>query len=69
MEEIATDWMSVPDAAKLKGVAESSLRYAINKGHVYGQKIGRGYIVSRRSLIDWRPGKQGPKRRRPAEAA
>jgi hypothetical protein len=48
VSEFLRDWISVPEAARLKGVAESSVRLAINAGRLTGGKIGRNYVVSRR---------------------
>src|SRR5438876_1204023 len=55
-------WISVPEAARLKGVAESSVRVAIRTGRLMGEKVGRGYIVRREDVESWRPGPRGPKR-------
>jgi excisionase family DNA binding protein len=63
----ASEWISVPEAARLKGVAESSVRVAIQAGRLTGAKVGRSYIVRRRDVEAWRPGPQGPKRSRSAE--
>jgi excisionase family DNA binding protein len=62
---VASEWMSVPEAALLKGVAESSVRAAIQTGRLMGAKVGRSYIVRRRDVEAWRPGPRGPKRARP----
>jgi excisionase family DNA binding protein len=64
----ASEWVSVPEAARLKGVAESSVRVAIQTGRLMGAKVGRSYIVRRRDVESWRPGPRGPKRARSEEA-
>jgi excisionase family DNA binding protein len=58
----ASEWISVPEAAQLKGVAESSVRVAIQTGRLLGAKVGRSYIVRRRDVEAWKPGPRGPKR-------
>ena len=44
-KETASEWISVPEAAQLKGVAESSVRVAIQTGRLMGAKVGRSYNV------------------------
>ena len=66
-KETASEWISVPEAARLKGVAESSVRVAIQTGRLMGAKVGRSYIVRRRDVETWRPGPRGPKRTRSGE--
>ena len=51
MTEALDEWMTVPDAAKLKDVAESSVRKAIETGRLTGKKIGRNYLVSRKDVM------------------
>ena len=63
----ASEWISVPEAARLKGVAESSVRVAIQTGRLMGGKVGRSYIVRRGDVESWRPGPRGPKRGRLGE--
>ena len=58
----ASEWISVPEAARLKGVTESSVRVAIQTGRLMGGKVGRSYIVRRGDVEAWRP---GPRTRRP----
>lgn len=60
------EWMSVPDAAALKGVAASSVRAAVNRGRLTGAKIGRSYVVLRRDVEAWVIGPRGPKKERTA---
>src|SRR5438445_12828036 len=57
----ASEWISVPEAARLKGVTESSVRVAIQTGRLMGGKVGRSYIVRRGDVEAWRPGPRGPK--------
>ena len=63
----ASEWISVPEAARLKGVTESSVRVAIQTGRLMGGKVGRSYIVRRGDIEAWRPGLRGPKRGRLGE--
>ena len=63
----ASEWVSVPEAARLKGVTESSVRVAIQTGRLMGGKVGRSYIVRRGDVEAWRPGLRGPKRGRLGE--
>src|SRR5207253_10528093 len=60
----ASEWISVPEAARLKGVTESSVRVAIQTGRLIGGKVGRSCIVRRGDVEAWRPGPRGPKRGR-----
>jgi len=64
----ASEWISVPEAARLKGVAEPSVRVAMQAGRLMAAKVGRSYIVRRRDVETRRPGPRGPKRGRPGEA-
>jgi hypothetical protein len=43
------DWISLPAAAALANVTERWMRALVEKGKVVGKKIGRNYIVSRKS--------------------
>lgn len=69
MADALEDWMTVPEAAKSKGVAESSVRLAILTGRLTGQKMGRNYVVRRQEVEQWVPTNRGPRRRQPKEAA
>ncbi len=64
MTESLDQWMTVPEAARLKDVAESSVRTAINTGRLTGKKIGPTYLVLRKDVEAWVVGRQGPKRGR-----
>jgi len=55
MSEELDDWMGVPEAAKLKEVAESSVRLAILTNRLTGKKIGRNYVVRRSEVLKWKP--------------
>ena len=68
MKKLTTsEWISVPEAARLKGVAESSVRVAIQTGRLTGGKVGHSYIVRRGDVEAWRPGSRGPQRARSGE--
>jgi len=43
------DWISLPDAARLADVTERWMRSLVESGKVVGMKVGRNYIVSRKS--------------------
>jgi excisionase family DNA binding protein len=62
MSDGLQEWMSVPDAAKEKGVAESSVRLAILTRRLTGQKIGRNYLVRRAEVQAWEPQRRVRKR-------
>jgi excisionase family DNA binding protein len=64
----ASEWISVPEAARLKGVAESYVRVAIRSGRLNGAKVGRSYIVRRGEVDGWRPGLRGRRRGRLEES-
>jgi len=49
------DLVTAPEAARLKGVAESSVRRAIQEGRLPGLRKGRQYLVRRGDLDVWRP--------------
>jgi excisionase family DNA binding protein len=55
MSDELDDWMGVPDAAKLKQVAESSVRLAILTNRLTGRKVGRNYLVKRSEVQKWKP--------------
>lgn len=43
------DWVPLPEAAALADVSERYMRSLVNAGKVAGMKVGRNYIVSRKS--------------------
>ncbi len=45
------DYVSVPKAAKLAKVSEKWMRQLIIDGKVKGMKVGRNYLVDRKSAI------------------
>jgi excisionase family DNA binding protein len=45
----SADWISLPEAAKLANVTERWMRTLIEQGKVNGAKVGRNWIVSRKS--------------------
>jgi excisionase family DNA binding protein len=49
------EWVTAPEAARAKGVAESSVRRAIQTGRLPGLRKGRVYLVRRGDLDAWRP--------------
>src|SRR6266849_6283540 len=49
------DLVTAPEAARLKGVAESSIRRAIQEGRLPGFRKGRAYLIRRGDLDEWRP--------------
>jgi len=46
---MTTDWIPLPEAARLADVSERYMRSLVNAGRVVGMKVGRNYIVSRKS--------------------
>jgi hypothetical protein len=46
---MTTDWISLPEAARLADVTERWMRQLVQSGRVVGMKVGRNYIVSRAS--------------------
>jgi hypothetical protein len=63
-EDAVGGWISVPEAARLKGVAASAVRAAIRTGRLDGGKVGRSYIVRLGDVEGWQPEPRDPKRRR-----
>jgi excisionase family DNA binding protein len=49
------EWVTAPEAARHKGVAESSVRRAIQEGRLPGLRKGRTYLVRRADLDSWCP--------------
>jgi hypothetical protein len=69
-----SDWVSLPEAARLADVTERWMRALVQGGRVVGIKVGRNYIVSRasaaayvRSESEGRPRANRPKRNRPSK--
>lgn len=52
-DEITRDLISVSEAARLKGVNESSVRKAIRTRRLLGHKVGPVHLVSRRQVEAW----------------
>ena len=46
---MTTDWISLPEAARLADVTERWMRQLVQSGRDVGMKVGRNYIVSRAS--------------------
>jgi excisionase family DNA binding protein len=59
MAEQLQDWMTVSEAARLKGVAEHSVRLAIRSGRLAGEKVGRSYRVRRHDVESWAAARKG----------
>lgn len=41
------------EASELSGVSEQQLRFAIARGELRGRRIGKGYRITRKALLDW----------------
>lgn len=54
--------VTAPEAARLKGVAESSIRRAIQDGRLAGLRRGHVYLVRRADLDAWQPVGHRPRR-------
>lgn len=52
-DEITRDLISVSEAARLKGVNESSVRKAIRTQRLRGHKVGPVHLVSRTQVEAW----------------
>lgn len=50
--------LSTAQAAELAQVDQSSVRRAIREGRLPGRKVVRDYVVKRRDLKQWRPGRR-----------
>lgn len=71
-----TDWISLPEAARLADVTDRWMRTLVQNGRVVGLQVGRNYIVSRSSAASYvrsetegrpraaRPSKKAAKRRK-----
>lgn len=53
--KLIDELVTAPEAARLKGVAESSVRRAIQEGRLPGLRKGRVYLVRRGDLDEWQP--------------
>ena len=49
MNNTPNDWISLPEAAALASVTDRWMRTLVEGGKVIGKKVGRNYIVSRKS--------------------
>lgn len=49
MSSTPDDWISLPEAAALANVTDRWMRTLVEEGKVIGKKVGRNYIVSRKS--------------------
>ena len=49
MSNTPDDWISLPEAAALANVTDRWMRTLVEGGKVIGKKVGRNYIVSRKS--------------------
>lgn len=49
MSNTPDDWISLPEAAALANVTDRWMRTLVEEGKVIGKKVGRNYIVSRKS--------------------
>ena len=49
MSNTPHDWISLPEAAALANVTDRWMRTLVEGGKVIGKKVGRNYIVSRKS--------------------
>ena len=72
------DFVTIPEAARMLGITEVSVRDAVKRDEIIGGKIGGRYIVSRQSVVAYRPREYksrraeagpGPGAERSAEAA
>jgi excisionase family DNA binding protein len=52
-EETVEDLISVSEAARIKGINESSVRKAIRSNRLRGKKVGPVHLVSRRQVEAW----------------
>ena len=59
------DWISLPEAAKLADVTEKWMRHLVVANRVTGRKVGRNYIVSRRSAAAFQRSNEGRPRKTP----
>lgn len=64
LKEIMDDLITVSEAARLKGVNESSVRKAIKSGRLAGRKVGPVHLVSRQEVRAWEIIGHRPKRKR-----
>lgn len=69
--EPISDWISLPEAARLADVTDRWMRTLVQNGRVVGLQVGRNYIVSRASAAAYvRSETEGrPRAARPAKKA
>lgn len=51
--------ISVTDAAKLKNCHDRTIRFAIRRGEIRAEKVGKTWIVDSASLAKWAPIERG----------
>jgi excisionase family DNA binding protein len=61
------DYITVPDAAKERGVTEQAILDLIYRGKLAAQKVGRQWLIKKRDLAAYTPdpGGRPPKKKRP----
>lgn len=69
MSQWIDEVVTAPEAARLKGVAESSIRRAIQDGRLPGSRKGQTYLVRRADLDAWQPVGHRPSQARSGQRA
>lgn len=51
--------LTVTEAAKLKGCYDRTIRFAIKRGEIRAEKVGKTWAIDRDSLARWFPKERG----------
>jgi excisionase family DNA binding protein len=57
-------WLTVPEAAQVKGVSDSAIYKAISDGRLPSQRVLGRVAVRRSDIYQWEPVPQGGRRQR-----
>jgi hypothetical protein len=63
MGDLAKDYVSVSQAAKIRGVSRQAILKALTRGTLKGSQIDRFWLIHRRDLAAFRPKPRGQRRK------
>jgi hypothetical protein len=62
MDYRPNDLLTTIEVARLKAVDPSSVRRALLRGRLHGERKGRDWVIRYREAAAWEPERRGPKR-------
>ncbi|MBN2005091.1 MAG: helix-turn-helix domain-containing protein [Anaerolineae bacterium] len=51
---LSDEWLTTKEGARLIGISSGYLRLAAKKGLIFAHKVGRDWLVSRTSLLEYK---------------